>query len=267
MTAPVLSVKNLTMRFGGLVAIDNVSLDVARNSVTALIGPNGAGKTTLFNCLTGFYRPSAGRMDIRTDAQTPTDIAGWPTARIVRKAGIARTFQNIRLFRGMTVYENLLAAQHHALAPGALSWLGALTRSKAQQSRSGGAQDKAQQWLTKLELVAHANRPAGELPYGLQRKAEIARALCTSPQLLCLDEPAAGLNPQETAELSQFLRDLRDNHAISILLIEHDMRLVMNISDHVHVLDHGQLIASGSPAAIRCDPAVIRAYLGEDGDA
>ncbi len=281
----VLSVAHLSMRFGGIRALHDVSLGVQRGSITALIGPNGAGKTTLFNCLTGFYRASGGsiRLYTRGRATDVLQVLGEPfqlgdfvsprqfASRLwyklfggthrVNRAGLARTFQNIRLFREMSVLENLLVAQHlwlnRNLLAGVLNTPG-FRRAEEQ------ALAHAFYWLELVDLVDCANRLAGELSYGQQRRLEIARAMCTRPQLLCLDEPAAGLNPAETAALSRIIRTLRDTHQLSVLLIEHDMGMVMGISDHIVVLDHGEVIAAGAPAAIRSDPKVIAAYLGAD---
>lgn len=260
----LLSVKNLTMRFGGLTAIDDLSLDVPADSITAIIGPNGAGKTTFFNCLTGFYKPTSGSVTLNHPARGAIRLADLASHEVARKAQVVRTFQNIRLFANMTVLENLVVAQHNMLQKASTFSLAGLLRLPGYRQAADLAMERAISWLERLKLMEFVNHPAGALPYGTQRRVEIARALCVDPILLCLDEPAAGLNPKESAELNELLQYLCRQEKVGILLIEHDMSVVMKVSDHICVLNYGRKIAEGAPDAIRVNPHVVKAYLGED---
>jgi branched-chain amino acid transport system ATP-binding protein len=284
LTDPILRVEHLSMRFGGLIAVNDLSFSVGRGDITALIGPNGAGKTTVFNCITGFYKPTKGRLAFAREGRADADevralthtgkrharlpsgdvylLERMPDFEIAAKARVARTFQNIRLFTGMTALENLVVAQHNDLMRASGWSLLGLVSAPSWRKAEAAAIETARQWLARIGLEHRADDPAGALPYGDQRRLEIARAMCSGPALLCLDEPAAGLNPRESAELGDLLRLIRDGHDTSILIIEHDMSVVMNISDHIVVLDYGALISDGTPDHVRNDVNVIAAYLG-----
>ena len=265
MTTPILEVEHLAMRFGGLLAVQDLSFAARRGEITALIGPNGAGKTTVFNCITGFYKPTSGMIRL-AGAHGTMLLERLPDFRIAKLAKVARTFQNIRLFPGMSLLENLLVAQHNPLMLASgftfIGLIGLRSFTAAEQA----AIEKARYWLDRIGLLARADDPAGDLPYGAQRRLEIARAMCTEPVLLCLDEPAAGLNARESAELDELLLFIRREHATSILLIEHDMAVVMKICDHIVVLDYGVKISEGTPDYVRNDPKVVAAYLGVEED-
>ena len=287
-SGPILRVEHLSMRFGGLVAVDDLSFTASRGQITALIGPNGAGKTTVFNCITGFYKPTEGRLALAhgdpaiwDELETLTDrgarglrrhdgalflLERMPDYLVTQQAHVARTFQNIRLFTGMTVFENMLVAQHNTLMVSSGYTLIGVLAPHIYGRAEKTAVEKARYWLEKTNLLDRADDPAGDLPYGGQRRLEIARAMCTDPVLLCLDEPAAGLNPRESHELNELLLSIRQDHTTSILLIEHDMSVVMQISDHVVVLDYGVKISDGTPEAVRNDQKVIAAYLGVEDD-
>ncbi len=266
MSDPILKVDHLSMKFGGLVAVNDLSFEVRRGEITALIGPNGAGKTTVFNCITGFYKPTEGMMTLKRKNGETYLLERMPDFIVNRQAKVARTFQNIRLFSGLTLLENLLVAQHNALMKASGYSIKGLFGLPSYNQASKASVDKARYWLDRIGLTDRADRPAGDLPYGAQRRMEIARAMCTEPELLCLDEPAAGLNPRESAELNNLLTAIPKETGTSILLIEHDMSVVMEISDHVVVLEYGTKISDGNPEHVKSDPKVIAAYLGVDDD-
>ncbi|WP_334128351.1 ABC transporter ATP-binding protein [Sneathiella sp.] len=259
---PVLTVEHLSMRFGGLLAVDDLSFEAGRNDITALIGPNGAGKTTVFNCITGFYKPTEGRITARHENGDEFLLERMDDFRIPQNARVARTFQNIRLFGGMTALENLMVGQHNPLMVASNYTFGGILGLGSYKRAEKEAVELAKYWMEHTGLLHRADDAAGDLPYGEQRKLEIARAMCTKPKLLCLDEPAAGLNPRESEELNKLLMYIRNEEDTGVLLIEHDMNVVMEISDHIVVLDYGKKIADGTPEEIRNDVSVIAAYLG-----
>jgi len=253
----ILTTEDLNMRFGGLLAVSDFSAAIPQGSITGLIGPNGAGKTTCFNMITGFYRPTTGRVVFNGH-----DITGLPPHKVCR-AGIARTFQNIRLFGNETVLENVMIGRHLRQKT---SWLSALVFTPAYRREDKAIRNRSLELLDAVGLADVAGEKAASLPYGAQRRLEIARALATEPGFLLLDEPAAGMNPQESEDLMGFVRRIREAFDLTILLIEHDMKVVMGICEHIWVLDYGVTIAAGPPEAIRSDPKVIMAYLGEEDD-
>ncbi|KZL21289.1 Glutamine transport ATP-binding protein GlnQ [Pseudovibrio axinellae] len=263
---PVLKVEHLTMRFGGLTAINDLSFNIGRGDITALIGPNGAGKTTVFNCITGFYKPTEGRLIMARSGGEKHLLERMADFKITADAKVARTFQNIRLFGGMTILENLMVAQHNPLMVASNWTIGGLLGLGGYKKSNVEAIETAKYWLERIDLIDRADKPAADLSYGDQRRLEIARAMCTGPELLCLDEPAAGLNPKESLELNTLLQYIRKEHDTSVVLIEHDMSVVMEISDHVVVLDYGVKISDGTPDFVKNDPHVIAAYLGVEDD-
>jgi len=260
---PILEVKNLTMDFGGLRALDSLDLDVVEGEIAALIGPNGAGKTTFFNCITGLHSPTTGEMVISPPGKKQERLNGLKPNHVTER-GLARTFQNIRLFQNMTVLENVMIGRHCRMSAGIA---GAIFRGRSTRREEKEVVRESYIILEKIGLTEFINELAMNLPYGAQRRLEIARAMATEPFILLLDEPAAGMNPQETKELDDLILWIRDNEKISILLIEHDMQLVMSLSDRIFVVDYGKKIAQGTPEEIKNNPAVIKAYLGEEIDA
>lgn len=266
MSDAILSVEHLSMKFGGLIAVNDLTFEARRGEITALIGPNGAGKTTVFNCITGFYKPTEGMLTLKRKNGETYLLERMPDFMANKKAKVARTFQNIRLFTGLTLLENLLVAQHNDLMKASGYTVMGLLGMPTYKQASKESVEKARRWLERIGLVDRADQPAGDLPYGAQRRLEIARAMCTDPELLCLDEPAAGLNPRESAELNKLLTAIPKETGTSILLIEHDMSVVMEISDHVVVLEYGTKISDGTPVEVKSDPKVIAAYLGVDED-
>jgi len=260
---PILETKNLTMDFGGLRAVDSINFQVHKGEIVALIGPNGAGKTTFFNCITGVYKPTMGDIHIAPDGEKTERINGLKPNRVTER-GLARTFQNIRLFQNMTVLENVMIGRHSRLSAGLF---GAIFRTKEVREEEKQVVKDSHRILEEMGLAEYVNDFAKNLPYGAQRRLEIARAMATEPFLLLLDEPAAGMNPQETKELDEMILQIRRKNKISILLIEHDMSLVMSVSEKIFVVDYGKLIAEGTPDEIKHNPEVIKAYLGDEADA
>lgn len=256
---PVLQVSDLSRSFGGLRALNDVSLEVNQQEIVALIGPNGAGKTTFFNCVTGIYTPDEGQVFLYDAAGQKLLLNGRKPYEIT-SLGMARTFQNIRLFSEMTVLENVMLGRHCRTRAGIL---GAIMRDARTRAEEQQTIDQSYELLEAIGLAELWNEAARNLSYGAQRRLEIARALATDPSMLLLDEPAAGMNPQETQELKELVRHILDSRRISILLIEHDMSMVMSLSDRIYVMEYGTCIASGTPAEISANPAVIKAYLGE----
>ena len=256
---PILEVKNLTKNFGGLCAVSNVSMTINQGELIGLIGPNGAGKTTLFNLLTGVYEPSSGLIELNEDGQK-IQLGGLKPYKIT-SYGISRTFQNIRLFKAMTVLENVKVAMHKNVRYGTIA---AILRLPSYYSEEKWVEEKACKLLKEVGLYSKRNEMATNLPYGEQRRLEIARALAIQPKILFLDEPAAGMNPQETADLTKLIHHIREKYKLTVILIEHDMSLVMNICERIYVLDYGKMIANGSPEEIKNNEFVIKAYLGEE---
>ena len=263
MSDKLLDVENLTMKFGGLIAIDNLSFSAEKDKITSIIGPNGAGKTTVFNCLTGFYKATAGSMFLNKNDKK-LNLAKFSDFKVAQKAGVARTFQNIRLFPQMSVLENLMVAQHNKLMDASGFTILGLFNAPSFLKKEREAVKISKYWLDIIGLTHRADDDAGDLPYGDQRKLEIVRAMCINPHLLCLDEPAAGLNAKESAELNKLLLFIKNEKKTGILLIEHDMSVVMEISDHVVVLNYGKKIFQGSAKETKNNPEVIEAYLGTE---
>tara|TARA_A100001037_G_C15077169_1_gene602346 strand:- start:483 stop:1277 length:795 start_codon:yes stop_codon:yes gene_type:complete len=263
MSEKLLSVENLTMKFGGLIAIDDLSFSAKKDQITSIIGPNGAGKTTVFNCLTGFYKATSGSMFLNKDNKT-LDLKKFSDFKIAQKAGVARTFQNIRLFPQMSVLENMMVAQHNKLMMASGFSILGLINAPSFLKKEKEAKEISKYWLDIINLTNRADDNAGDLPYGDQRKLEIVRAMCIEPHLLCLDEPAAGLNAKESAELNKLLKFIQKEKKTGILLIEHDMSVVMGISDHVVVLNYGKKIFEGTAQETKTSPEVIEAYLGTE---